>query len=92
MIGSAASSRERPALLYRDIAMLVVGTAFFTQGARMDRASPILWGCLSLGAWCVTFFLFGGGFLWWILGQAGAYGLLFAERLYRAGRQGEDRG
>ena len=35
---------------YLDLALLVVGVFLFSRGARMDRASPLLWGGLSAAA------------------------------------------
>lgn len=70
---------------YTDILMLVLGVAFFSNGARADGKPPALWGSLSMLAWVITFLVFGGGWIRWLVGQLVLYAALFAWNL-RGGR------
>ena len=76
---------------YFDILFGILGVAFFTRGARIEEESPLLWGSLSAGAWCLCF-LSGGGFLRWAGGQLVVYGLMFAWKLVKERKREKDRG
>lgn len=74
---------------YFDILFGILGVAFFARGARIEGESPVLWGALSAGAWCLSF-LSGGGLLPWAGGQLVVYGLMFARKLVKERKREKD--
>lgn len=72
---------------YAALAVLICGVTFYARAATMEKKSPVVWGCLSVGASLLAMFIFKGGWLSVLFSQVG---LFVAITLYRVIAEKED--
>jgi hypothetical protein len=76
-----------PHVDYSQLLVLVLSMGFFVKGARMDLRSPLLWGALSFGSWCIFTQLLVPGVVGALLSQLAVLAGLTVQETLRERRE-----